>query len=359
MTTDVPRSRPLASALLTYLLPPLASSLLCAVLVTYLIRTGDGFKVNVILAACITAIAMLLGTGGRLLLHRRRVHQAGMALMLALLAPVSFFIGKAIADRLISRPPAGFTLNAPDATTGIIALSLLAFATGLLLYRIQEKTAALAVRAALLDMQDAQTHLRLLEAHIKPHLLFDTLAMLQTLVSVEPLRAQQMLNQLVQYLRATLSSIQQEHTTLAREAELLKAYLGLMSLRMGFRLTYRLQLPDELQRLRIAPMLLQPLVENAIRHGLDPKPDGGDCTVRVLRHDDVLVMSVFDTGKGLPALGSYNRPGSDHSGLETIRTRLETRYGPLAELTLTHNIPEGTVAQITIPIAALAGAPGR
>jgi sensor histidine kinase YesM len=100
-------------------------------------------------------------------------------------------------------------------------------------------------------------------------------------------------------------------------------------------------------------MLLQPLVENAIRHGLEPKIEGGDCTLRVTRHEDLLIISVFDNGKGLSTQNAYNKPASSHIGLENIRARLNALYGPRAELTLTHNIPEGAVAQITIPIRQL------
>jgi len=122
---------------------------------------------------------------------------------------------------------------------------------------------------------------------------------------------------------------------------------------MGLRLSYTLHLPEQLRQIPIAPMLLQPLVENAIRHGLEPKIEGGDCTVRVSQHQNLLIISVFDTGLGLDASTTYNKPASSHLGLENIRSRIHALYGPLAELTLSHNIPLGTMAQITLPMHML------
>lgn len=361
MIINASRLSPFGSALLQYLAPALTASLLCAVLTTFLVHIGESFNVNFLLAASISMTATLIGTGSRLLLWKRGALTGGFSLrssltlivMLTLLAPLSFVIGKLFAYQMLGKAQEPFTLHQPDTITGILVLSLLACAACIICYCKRERAVAQQQREILLEKQSAQVRLQMLQAQIEPHLLFDTLTTLQTLVSSEPLRAQQMINQLVQYLKATLSASREELTTLGQEMHLLSVYLGLMSLRMGLRLTYRLQVPEELQRLRIAPMLLQPLVENAIRHGLEPKADGGDCTVRVIRHEDVLVISVFDTGKGLRTLVSYNRPDSTHPGLEGIRARLETRYGPLAELTLTHNIPEGTVAQITLPMHAL------
>ena len=133
----------------------------------------------------------------------------------------------------------------------------------------------------------------------------------------------------------------------------MEAYLGLMSLRMGLRLTYALDLPDELRQTPIAPMLLQPLIENAIRHGLEPKIGGGSCTVQVTQQQTMLIISVIDTGMGLDSDAAYNKPASTHLGLENIRSRIDALYGPLAELTLTHNIPSGAMAQLSLPMQVL------
>ncbi|WP_034298386.1 sensor histidine kinase [Herbaspirillum sp. RV1423] len=354
MTTNASRLRLIALDLPRSLVPTLIINLLCAVVVTYLMRIGSDFTENLVFAMCIGTTAMLLINGGRIIVWGKdEPRKGGFLLMLALLAPLSFFIGNLIATYLLGRPAEVLTLSQTNNIIGVIVLTLLACVGGTLFYWNREKMAALEARNVVIEKQAVQAQLQMLQAQIEPHMLFNTLATLQTLISSEPLRAQQMLDQLIHYLRATLSTSRSDQTTLEQEFELTKAYLGLMSLRMGLRLTYSLQLPDELRRIRIAPMLLQPLVENAIRHGLEPKVEGGDCTVRVILHQGLLVISVFDTGMGLNTSASYNRPDSSHLGLENIRARLDALYGPLAELTLTHNIPEGTVAQITIPMDAL------
>ncbi|SRR5450830_118383 len=336
------------------LLPTAVICLLCALAATYLMRIGVSFTENLVFSLCIGVVATLFIDGSRLLLWgKEKPHRGGFLLMLALAAPLSVMLGNLLATYALRRPVTLWTLVQGNNIIAVIVLTLLACVSATLFYWNREKLATLQARNSAIEKQALQAQLQMLQAQIEPHMLFNTLATLQTLISHEPLRAQQMLDQLIHYLRATLSTSREAQTTLDKEFELIQAYLGLMSLRMGLRLTYALHLPDELRRLPIAPMLLQPLVENAIRHGLEPKIDGGDCTVRVTKHLDMLVISVFDSGRGLRTEAAYNKPASSHLGLENIRARLAALYGPLAELTLTHNIPSGAVAQITIPMKAL------
>ena len=303
---------------------------------------------------CIGTTAMLLITIARICIwNEDRPHKGVFLLLIAVLASLSLIIGNISASFLLGMPQASWMFSQTNNVIGFVVLTLLACSGSTLYYWNREKIAALQARNIIIEKQAVQAQLQMLQAQIEPHMLFNTLATLQSLISSEPLRAQQMLDQLIHYLRATLSTSRSAQTTLGKELELTKSYLGLMSLRMGLRLTYRVHLPEQLQHLPIAPMLIQPLVENAIRHGLEPKIEGGDCSIRIILHEDMLVVSVFDTGVGLSTSRSYNKPDSTHLGLENIRARLEALYGPLAELTLTHNIPEGTVAQISIPIATL------
>lgn len=336
------------------LISTLIISLLCALAVTYLMHVGDSFGENLLFSTCIGISAMLLIDGGRLLVWGAdEPHEAGLLALLAVVAPLSFFIGSFIASSLRGQPTSLLSLTHSQNITGFIVLTLLASVGGTLYFWNRSKSASLKARHAAIEKQAAMAQLQILQAQIEPHMLFNTLATLQTLISHEPLRAQHMLDQLILYLRATLSASRSEQTTLGQEFELIKAYLGLMSLRMGLRLTYALELPEELENIPIAPMLLQPLVENAIRHGLEPKVDGGDCTVRVSQQHETLIISVIDSGLGLESNAAYNKPYSTHLGLANIRSRLDALYGDLAELTLTHNIPEGAIAQITIPMTAL------
>ena len=351
MNLTASRLRLLAHDLPRSILPTIAISAACALVVTYLMRIGSGFAENLIFSLCIGTSAMVLINGGRLLFWgREEPPKLRFLLLLVVLAPLSFFIGNLIATASLGRAAEAFTVNQANNTIGIIVLTLLACVGGTLFFWNREKMALLRARNQQIERQTVEAQLQMLQAQIEPHMLFNTLATLQSLIASEPLRAQQMLDQLIHYLRSTLSESRSGKTTLGREFDLMQAYLGLMSLRMGLRLTYALRLPDDMRDIPIAPMLLQPLVENAIKHGLEPKLDGGDCTVQATRHRGMLVLSVFDTGRGLDASVSYNQIGGTHIGLDNIRARLHALYGPLAELTLTHNIPEGTVAQITIPL---------
>ncbi|OGQ52118.1 MAG: hypothetical protein A3J24_12145 [Deltaproteobacteria bacterium RIFCSPLOWO2_02_FULL_53_8] len=147
------------------------------------------------------------------------------------------------------------------------------------------------------------------------------------------------------YLRATLSSSRAEKTTLSHEFSLMEAYLDLMSVRMGKRLSFTLQLPHALEDVLIPPMLLQPLIENAIKHGLEPKIDGGHIDVRATLEQGMLRLSIADTGLGLgvsPARGTQ-------VGLANVRERLLALYGTSASLLLLANPSDGTIAQLDLP----------
>jgi sensor histidine kinase YesM len=201
-------------------------------------------------------------------------------------------------------------------------------------------------RTAAIEKQAAQAQLQLLQAQIEPHMLFNTLANLQSLITVDPPRAQHMLDQLIRYLRATLSSSRAETTTLAHEFALMEAYLGLMSVRMGARLSYSLRLPGALSGIKVPPMLLQPLIENAIKHGLEPKIDGGYISVEAILDAGTLTLSVMDTGLGLDA-------SADHGmqiGLKNVSERLQVLYGDAATVSLAPNVPNGAIAQLKLPL---------
>lgn len=200
-------------------------------------------------------------------------------------------------------------------------------------------------------MGEAQRHanearLKLLEAQLEPHMLFNTLANLRALIVVDPQRAQQMLDHMIAYLRATLDASRATTHPLRDEFARLRDYLELMAIRMGPRLGYTLDLPADLAELRVPTLLLQPLVENSILHGLEPKVEGGRIAVRAAREDGHLVLEVSDTGLGDAASGS-GRPGF---GLTQVRERLASLHGEGAELGFTARA-DGARARILLPIA--------
>jgi LytS/YehU family sensor histidine kinase len=176
-------------------------------------------------------------------------------------------------------------------------------------------------------------------------MLFNTLANLRSLVDVDPKLAQSMIDQIITYLRGTLAASRVESVSLSQEFAQLRAYLEIMALRMGQRMTYRLELPPALEEFAVPPMLLQPLVENAIKHGIEPKVGSSTLEVAAGRDDGAVVVTVADTGRGMPvdaaAGGGY--------GVEHVRDRLRAFFGPAATLTLTRNAPEGTRAVVRIP----------
>jgi hypothetical protein len=202
-------------------------------------------------------------------------------------------------------------------------------------------------------MTEAHAHanearLKLLEAQLEPHMLFNTLANLRALIGVDAARAQQMLDHMIAYLRATLAASRAPTHPLQAEFDRLRDYLELMAIRMGPRLSYALELPPELAGEPVPTLLLQPLVENSIQHGLEPKVGGGRIVVSARREGGGIVLEVCDTG-----VGSASSPGTGKGfGLHQVRERLATLYGGAAQLAFSANEGEGAHTTIHLPAAA-------
>jgi signal transduction histidine kinase len=210
------------------------------------------------------------------------------------------------------------------------------------------KLNAARIERAEAERQAAEARLTLLQSQLEPHMLFNTLAHLRVLIKLRPVEAQQMLDRLIDYLRATLQASRATEHPLAEEFERLSDYLALMQLRMGERLRVHLDLPAELSGIAIPPLLLQPLVENAIKHGLEPHVGGGELQVTVAREGSRLVLEVADTGAGLAAPGESAGVGTGF-GLAQVKERLAQRYGNNARFELTPKPGGGSVARIEIP----------
>jgi signal transduction histidine kinase len=331
-------------------------NLICAVIVTYLMGVGTSFWNNLVFSMCIGTLAQTFIDGGRLLLWGDCAPpKLPMFFLLAVSAPSAYFLGIALATIFLGLPPENVALTVSHHSTGLLILTVLACLFGTWMFwnrtrltQLQAEAEAEKARSAAIEKQALQAQLQLLQAQIEPHMLFNTLANLQGLIAVDTTRAQHLLDQLIQYLRATLSSSRAEKTTLGQEFALMEAYLGLMSLRMGPRLSYTLELPEALRTLPVPPMLLQPLVENAVKHGLEPKIDGGRIEVRATQQQDALTLTVADTGLGL-AEPCADKTGT-HVGLANVRERLQAMYGERASFSLTANTPAGVTAQLIIPL---------
>ena len=209
-----------------------------------------------------------------------------------------------------------------------------------------EREAAMAresERVQIVERQAAQANLRALQAQIEPHFLFNTLANVVGLIHPQPDKAKLMLEQFIVYLRATLSATREEHSTLASEFEMMKNFLAILQIRMGDRLQVRLDLPRELADFAVPPMLLQPLVENSIKHGLEPKIEGGEVALIVSKRDEKIAITVADTGLG------FQNSSSNGIGLKNVRERVQQIYGDQGSVSIEENQPCGTRITILIP----------
>lgn len=201
------------------------------------------------------------------------------------------------------------------------------------------------------ESRQAETaaQLALLQAQIEPHFLFNTLANVQSLIALDPPRAERMLGYLNTYLRASLARTRHGAGTLAQELELVGALLDIAGMRMGARLQVAVTAAPELMDWPLPPLLLQPLVENALRHGIEPSIDGGRLEVAAERDGERLRLRVSDTGVGLDPAASGG------VGLANVRGRLASLYGGAARLALRDNPPHGVVAELLLPAANGAG----
>jgi hypothetical protein len=197
-----------------------------------------------------------------------------------------------------------------------------------------------------LDRQMTEARLQSLRAQIEPHFLFNTLANVQQLYRTDPGRGRRMLASFVAYLRTALPQMRHDETTLAHEVDLARTYLEVLQVRMGDRLKVRFDVPQELAALAFPPLALSTLTENAIKHGLNPLPEGGEIAIQAHREGGRLKVGVADTGAGLRASGG---PGA---GIANLRARLAALYGGEGGLTLEANATRGIRATITVPIRA-------
>ncbi len=191
--------------------------------------------------------------------------------------------------------------------------------------------------------------LRMLQAQIEPHFLVNTLSNIITQVKSNPTVAKRMLSLLARYLRVSLTRTRGQRTTLKEELEVLSVYLEIQSFRMPGRLSHDISCPEELNDLRFPPLLLQPLVENSVQHGIEPAIEGGKVNVEIYQYGEKLILKVTDTGRGL--LAGNKKPHPHRGvGITNIRNRLLGLYGQSANLKITQNEPTGVTAIMEIPL---------
>jgi LytS/YehU family sensor histidine kinase len=211
----------------------------------------------------------------------------------------------------------------------------------------RERLAASLAQAEQAERMAVEQRLQLLASQLEPHMLFNTLANLRALIGVNPQRAQAMLDRLIVFLRATLDASRAATHPLATEFARIADYLELMQIRMGSRLQTCLLLPDGLAALPVPALLLQPLVENAIKHGLEPHVQGGRIELSAERVGAELLLRVRDTGVGIAP-----EVASNGFGLTQVRERLATLYGAAAsvELAPAADAEGGTLVTMRLPL---------
>ncbi|NWF54988.1 MAG: sensor histidine kinase [Syntrophaceae bacterium] len=199
------------------------------------------------------------------------------------------------------------------------------------------------IRRLSLEKENLESRLRLLQAQVEPHFLFNSLSTILSLLETDSGKGKEMLADLTRYLRASLSRTRGKTTTLEQEMDLIRAYMNIYKVRMGDRLRYRIEIPEHLKSRPFPPMLVQPLVENAIRHGLEPRIDGGEIFVGAEEKNGYLQILVSDNGMGL------DEKAAAGIGLSNIRERLQTLFDGEGKLILQDNNPSGLKAILEIP----------
>ncbi len=335
---------------------------ICAAIALVLAALGSRATTAWIYSALIGTASWALIDGGRHGLARWRLARTTtpddelregwpgwgwMAPVVALGALGGWWLGSLAGDALTGRRSAPPLDGDWRRLAGLLAVPLVAAVALTWFFYARSRMASIEATVAQTSRQATEAQLKLLESQLEPHMLFNTLANLRALIGVDPPRAQAMLDRLIAYLRATLGASQRPWHPLSAEFERCTDYLALMAIRMGPRLAVRTELPPALRDVPVPTLLLQPLVENAILHGLEPKVDGGRIEIAAACDGDRLRLTVRDTGAGP---GAAPTAGTGF-GLPQVRERLATLYGDRAvfELHAADDAEGGTVAAVTLP----------
>lgn len=194
------------------------------------------------------------------------------------------------------------------------------------------------------EKREIEANLKLLQAQIEPHFLFNTLANVGSLITSDPQLAKKLLERLNDWLRVALVRARSSSANLGDELDMLENYLQILKIRFGERLRWRIEISEAARQTAFPPMLLQPLVENAVRHGIEPKLGGGEIGISARLGDGVLRIEVSDTGVGL--IGDEG----GGTGLSNVRARLATLYGNRGRLVLENKAGGGVAAVLELPV---------
>ena len=324
---------------------------------------GD-FWLNLVYSLCIGLCIQFSLEGGRYgmahLVRRLRPEQPGldndwpgwllMGPWILLCVPGGYVLGTLAGDALTGHQVAHPLLTGNMRSLAFILTMSMAVSVGATYFFYSRgRIATTEARAEAARRAAAETQLMLLQSQLEPHMLFNTLANLRVLIGLDSAKAQAMLDHLIGFLRSTLTASRASSHPLSAEFARIEDYLALMRIRMGGRLQVSFELPDDLRDLPVPPLLLQPLVENSIQHGLEPKVAGGRITLSARRNGPQLWLTVRDTGVGLAAAPSSQGTGF---GTTQVRERLAALFGANASLVLSAatDAEGGTLAEIALPL---------
>jgi signal transduction histidine kinase len=315
---------------------------------------------NVVFANCIGYLIHALFALGDYLTGRRcrdwpfwqrAVYYAGVPVVAVILG---YWIGFEILDWKGARV-AMFT---PSGIAGVVALSILISSILGVILSAREKAAksqaafeAERARVATAERAAALAQLKALEAQVEPHFLYNTLAHVTSLVDREPATAKRMLDRLIVLLRASAAG---GGSTLGEQAAHMRAYLELVAMRLGSRLDWSIEVPAALAATPLPPAILQPLVENAVKHGIEPSIAGGAIAIAAREADGRLLIEVADSGVGFGV--AVSPPGrSTGIGLANLRARLAALYDGDARVTIAEREPAGVLVSVSLPAGARHG----
>ena len=325
---------------------------------TTMMWPGSGYARQLVHSISIGMITWAVIEFGRLLVPAQHCHRnpdtgghgwprgwRGVALTAAGIA-AGFFGGTRLARLLL-----GDVTEYPqrDLVLGLL-VTVAAGTVASFYFHARGQAAALQASRAAAERDATEARLRLLQSQLEPHMLFNTLANLRALIGVDPAAAQIMVDRMNDYLRATLNASRATSHPLHAEFARLSDYLALMAIRMGPRLRVTLDLPQELRDLPVPPLLLQPLVENAIGHGLEPRVQGGEVRVIARRVGEALQLEVADTGVGFDV--ATRTP--DRFGLQQVFDRVASATGGRGRVNVLSTPGEGTTVRIALPLQSAA-----
>ncbi|HVG05371.1 MAG TPA: histidine kinase [Burkholderiaceae bacterium] len=296
-------------------------------------------------------IHLLFDAGGFVLGHERirAFSTRSRLLFFAGIPIIGCLIGYWIGLSLLGVDVGRIVQGAPRVVIAIVAVSII-FSTFWYRYlsgrnrlaRAEADSARERARVVELQRQALDAQLRSLQAQIEPHFLFNTLANVVSLIDTAPHNARLMLERLIDLLRASLAASRSERTTLGQETALIAAYLDILRIRMGPRLSYTIDVPSELTSAHVPPLSLQPLIENSVKHGLEPKLEGGHVHLTARLDGGALQLDVEDDGLGF----ATNAGGG--VGLANLRERIASLYGNRGHLVV-EALARGTRIRMTIP----------